>query len=238
MPSFVAHLDQSFYPNYQRNWDDKLFREKILRVVDPTTHLLDIGAGAGIVAEMNFKGLVGKAVGIDPDPRVKTNPFLDEGHIGFGDKLPFPDQSFDVVICDNVLEHLDQPLIVFKEVLRVLKPGGKFLFKTPNKFHYMPFISTVTPVWFHKFYNRKRGRHETDTFPTRYRANSRQAVTKYAQQAGFVSCEVSLIEGRPEYMRLFVLTYVFGWLYERLVNSTAILAPLRILLIGCAIKSR
>lgn len=237
MQSLVAQMDNTLYPDHQRNWDDKLFRERVLQVVNSNTHLLDIGAGAGIVAEMNFKGLVGKAVGIDPDPRVKTNPFLDEGHIGFGDKLPFPDQSFDVVTCDNVLEHLDQPLTVFKEVFRVLKPGGKFLFKTPNKFHYMPLISSITPVWFHKLYNRKRGRHETDTFPTRYRANSRRAVKKYAFQAGFVSCEVNLIEGRPEYMRLFAFTYVFGWLYERLVNSVSILAPLRILLVGCAIKS-
>jgi ubiquinone/menaquinone biosynthesis C-methylase UbiE len=45
----------------------------------------------------------------------------DAGH------LPWPDASFDTVASVNTFHHLDRPMQVFKEMLRVLKPGGKFV---------------------------------------------------------------------------------------------------------------
>ena len=76
--------------------------------------------------------------------------------------------TFDRVFADNVLEHLPDRLTVFREIARVLKPGGVFLFKTPNKTHDMPTLARLTPHRFHPFVNRIRGRAETDAFPTRY----------------------------------------------------------------------
>ena len=99
-----------------------------------------------------------------------TNPFLDEGRVSDASEIPYDSHQFDIVFSDNVLEHLEQPLDVFSEVARVLKPGGIFLFKTPNKWHYMPTIARLTPHRFHQFVNKIRGRAEADTFPTRYRA--------------------------------------------------------------------
>jgi SAM-dependent methyltransferase len=45
--------------------------------------------------------------------------------------LPFPDGSFDVVWCSEVLEHLFAPLAVLQEVSRVLRPGGILLVTVP-----------------------------------------------------------------------------------------------------------
>jgi 2-polyprenyl-3-methyl-5-hydroxy-6-metoxy-1,4-benzoquinol methylase len=84
------------------------------------------------------------------------------------------------VFPDNVLEHLYEPEEVFREVARVLKPGGVFLFKTPNKWHYMPTIAQLTPHGFHRAVNRWRGRAEIDIFPTRYRANTYADVAHLA----------------------------------------------------------
>ena len=46
--------------------------------------------------------------------------------------LPYPDASFDVVICLEVLEHLVDPETVAREIRRVLKPGGRALISVPN----------------------------------------------------------------------------------------------------------
>ena len=236
MTSWVQRLDRAFYPDAESNWDDHLFRETILERISPATVVLDVGAGAGIVEHMNFRGRAARVCGVDLDPRVAQNPFLDEGIVTNGETLPYPDNTFDVVFSDNVLEHLENPDAVFGEIARVLKPGGSFCFKTPNKSHYMPLIARVTPHRFHAFVNRLRGRAEVDTFPTRYRANSRKAIHRLAGEAGLDLHSLAFIEGRPEYTRMFWLLYLLGIAYERLVNSTRLFSRFRILLIGVLTK--
>jgi SAM-dependent methyltransferase len=220
------------------NWDDALFRERILAALRPDMVVLDVGAGSGLVPHMNFRGLCAKAVGIDPDERVSENEHLDEARVGFADSLPFDDESFDLVFSDNVLEHLERPERVFSEIRRVLKPGGCFLAKTPNKHHYVAIIATLTPHAFHGFFNAMRGRPRADTFPTRYRANSPGMLRRLAGAAGLEVRSIDLVESRPEYLRISAPTYLVGWVYERIVNSVSWLAPFRVLLIAHLQKPR
>jgi SAM-dependent methyltransferase len=204
--------------------------------------VLDLGAGAGIVKETRFGGecckTVTRVVGVDPDPRVLENPYLDEAAVGVGEKIPFADATFDVVFSNNVLEHLDAPQAVFQEVFRVLKPGGTFIAKTPNRWHYVPLIAQLTPHAFHEIVNQKRGRDRHDTFPTRYRANSSRAVRGLCSKVGFERPQVKLHEGRPEYLRFNGFTYLIGRTYERLVNSTSLLAWARGVMIMTATRPR
>ncbi len=232
MSTMIRKIDRSLYPGYSHRWDDQLFRERILPHVGLEKTVLDLGAGAGIVEAMNFKGLAKKVCGVDLDPRVEANPMLDEGRLADAGHIPYPDQAFDVVFADNVVEHLADPLAVFREVHRVLKPGGVFLFKTPNKTHYVPTIARLTPHPFHQFINRLRGRAESDTFPTLYRANTLADVQRIGREAGFEVRSVSRIEGRPEYLRITWPTYLLGAAYERTVNASECLAMFRILLIA------
>jgi SAM-dependent methyltransferase len=231
MSRLTKFLDRAWYPSYCGNWDDERLRTKVLELLKPDMVILDIGAGAGHVKQMNFRGYVRRVVGIDPDPRIHKNPFLDEAHEGVADHLPFPDNTFDVVISDNVLEHLDDPQRVLREVARVLKPNGKFVAKTPNAFHYMTVIARFTPTAFHRVINRLRGRPDSHTFPTRYRLNTSAAIQRTTNRSGLEIVSIDYLEGRPEYLRFNALTYLLGWLYERIVNSTDLLARLRIVLL-------
>jgi len=79
--------------------------------------------GAGIVSQMDFRGVAGHTCRVDPDPRVEGNPYLDEEKVAFGESFPYPNVRFDMVFADNVLEHLAEPKKVFAEVARVLGPG-------------------------------------------------------------------------------------------------------------------
>lgn len=233
---FVETFDRRFYPQFQGSWDDVIFRRHLLQAITPEMDILDLGAGAGIVEAMNFRGLVRRVCGVDLDPRVADNPFLDEGLIADARKIPYPDCSFDLVFADNVMEHIEDPDLVFAEIARVLRPGGKLLFKTPNKTHYMPLIAQLTPHSFHQWINRKRGRNEVDTFPTQYKCNTPNKVRKTAKSAGLSVDSIDLIEGRPEYLRINTLTYILGILYERLVNATDLLQRFRILMIATLYK--
>lgn len=52
--------------------------------------------------------------------------------VGDAGRLPFADNSFDAVICSEVLEHLPDVALALSEVDRVLKPGGKFALSVPR----------------------------------------------------------------------------------------------------------
>ena len=227
----TAWLDKKFYSDYKNNWDDELFRKEILCRIDNDFTILDLGAGSGNVDQMNFKEKASCVCGIDPDPRVQSNPYLHEGKIATGESIPYDEETFDLVFSDNVVEHLSDPDAVLLEVRRVLKPGGLFLAKTPNKKHYMPLIARMTPHRFHQFVNDLRGRASEDTFPTQYKMNTPQDVQYFAEKNAYFVEMLKLIEGRPEYLRMTFFTYLFGLMYERLVNRIGFLARYRILLI-------
>ena len=230
--TLIERMDARLYPGVSNNWDDSLFRQRILDAMAPAMTVLDIGAGAGLVAQMNFRGKCAHIAGIDLDERVVDNDYLDEGKVGGAESLPWEDSRFDLVFSDNVLEHLANPEAVFAEVARVLKPGGRFLVKTPNKFHYVPLIASLTPHFFHRYYNSLRGRPSADTFPTLYRANTPRDVRRLAVSSGLEVKSVDLIESRPEYLRLSAPTYLLGWVWERLVNRIQMLSRFRVLLVA------
>ena len=234
----IQALDSRFYPHYADHWDDRMFREVLLRHIHKDSLVLDLGAGSGFVEQMNFRGTAGKVCGLDPGASVLGNPHLDEAKVGSGEAIPWPEETFDVVFADNVLEHLANPEAVFREVLRVLKPGGSFLAKTPNRFHYVTLIAQLTPTSFHEFFNQLRGRNETHTFKTHYRANSRNAIARLAKKCGFEVRELLRVEGRPEYLRFSAPSYYFGMAWERLVNRFEFLSGIRVLIVAVLQKPR
>lgn len=233
MSALTKWMDKTLYSGFGNNWDDEIFRTAVKELIDSDSSCLDYGAGRGNVKQMNFLGMAKFVAGVDPERGVLENPNLNDAKLldMANNVIPYPDNSFDVVFSDNVMEHVQVPAVVFKEILRVLKPGGYFLAKTPNKWHYMPVIARWTPTWFHRFYNRIRGREAIDTFPTAYKCNSKKVVEDLSRESGFGVKEIRFIEGRPEYLRLTFPTYLIGCIYERIVNSTAFLTRFRCVMI-------
>ena len=232
MSKSIDWLDRFLYPGFFDHWDDSLFRREILTHLSSSTVLLDLGAGAGILPQMDFRDHAGLVCGMDVDPSILGNPFLHEARVGNVEQLSWADNTFDVVVSNNVLEHVSRPATVFAEVRRVLKPGGMFLAKTPNSLHYVALLARCTPYRFHQWFNEKRGRAAKDTFPTHYRANSVGRIRRYCLSAGLLMEDVCRIEGRPEYLRFSVPSYLAGALYERVVNSTRILSSFRAVIIA------
>ena len=52
---------------------------------------------------------------------------------GAGEHLPFPDASFDLVLSHEVLEHVQNDVQAVREIVRVLKPGGRLVLFVPNR---------------------------------------------------------------------------------------------------------
>ena len=188
--------------------------------ISPGTHVLDLGCGRGGVVELFWRD-VRLAAGLDPDV-----PSLAEHRApgmpvvrGRGEHLPFAAGSFDLIVCLWVLEHLDEPEAVFKEVRRVLKPGGHFVFLTPNLRNpllLMNRLAKALPQLQRRIVPRLYGRHEIDTFPVRYRANTVAAIRALATRSGL---EVGAIKAvaDPTYLALNPLMFRASVLTERLL---------------------
>lgn len=206
---------------------DHLLKQLVTHV-GPESVVLDIGAGAGERNSYNLKGKCKKIVGVDFDDRVAENPLLDQGIVMQDKTLPVPDNTFDVAFSVYVLEHVDDAELFASEVARVLKPGGRFISMTPNRWHYVCLVASMTPHRFHEWFNRGRGRDEDDTFPTCYRLNTGRAQKKHFGQAGLSPEEIAMIECEPKYLKFAAPAYLCGVAYERLVNATNLLKGLRV----------
>ena len=120
----------------------------------------------------------------------------------FGSALPFPAESFDVVIALWVLEHLSQPERVLAEVRRVLAPGGHFLFLTPNARHPLILANRLNwafPAVQRLLIPRLYGRAEADTFRVHYHANTPERLRALAAEQGFECVQLRAIKD-PTYL--------------------------------------
>ena len=93
--------------------------------------ILDVGCGTGANLEMlaNFGASEGVDVSDDALEFCRAKGL--KVHKGLAEKLPFADESFDVVTALDVVEHLDDDVAGLKEMHRVLKTGGKTLIFVP-----------------------------------------------------------------------------------------------------------
>lgn len=102
--------------------------------------ILDLGCGGGFMSEA-IAGRGGIVSGLDPAAEaiaIAQAHAASQGlniayRAGTGESLPYADESFDAVVCVDVLEHVTDLDRVLAEVHRVLKPGGLFLFDTVNR---------------------------------------------------------------------------------------------------------
>lgn len=117
---------------------------------DPQDNLLlDVGCGGGLLAE-EFARLGCQVTGIDPSIQslntARTHAQQSGLHIiyqeGTGENLPFPDASFDLVTCCDVLEHVKNLDLVIQEISRVLKPEGLFFYDTINR-TFLAWLATI-----------------------------------------------------------------------------------------------
>jgi ubiquinone/menaquinone biosynthesis C-methylase UbiE len=170
------------YVNHERTW-------------------LDLGCGRQILPEWRFKeegDLVNKCrvlVGIDSDfPSLKQNKSLVNKLRGDISNLPFKKDSFNLLTANMVVEHLKTPNVIFKEINRVLKPGGIFIFHTPNALSYLGILGKLIPnILKNKITFFLEGRRKKDVFRTYYKVNTKGNIIRLAKETGFQILKIRMI---------------------------------------------
>ena len=231
----TQELRERHYPREFRGMYDR-FLDTILEYAQPTDIVLDAGCGSGRVFQHRLAGRVRHVVGIDVTDEPRDNPNIDDALNGDLGDLPLRKDTFDLIVMSHVAEHLTEPELVFLELSRVLRPGGRLLILTPNRWHYVALVARLTPHRLHLTLNRWRGLDARDIFPTAYRANTAGRLRSLAEQAELEVERLERFETEPEYLAFHPVPYAMGVMYERAVNRAGLLAPLRVNLLLVARK--
>jgi SAM-dependent methyltransferase len=212
----------------------RLCRERIPRGAE----ILEIGSGPSNESSEMLSG-IGKVTGLDIDPDVKNNRWLSNALVFTGGQMPLADESFDACCSNYVLEHVENPVEHFKEVARVLRPGGIYCFRTPNLFHYVSMGAHLMPHSLHLlFANRLRSldKDAHDPYPTWFRANTQGKLRNLCHAAGLEPPSITMIEPEPSYGKAHALLFYPMMVYERIVNLSDALSGFRITMLAVAQK--
>ncbi|MCS7062073.1 MAG: methyltransferase domain-containing protein [Anaerolineae bacterium] len=220
-------IQEHFRREYARRkpgWRHSLFifQELVDRHVQPGAHLLDIGCGhADFLRPIYTK--TPHVVGCDPDhAALMLNGTIGLRVAGLAEHLPFTDEQFDAAVLVFVLEHLRQPARAFGEIQRVLKPGGKVIFLTPNAWNYATWFIRAVP---HRMRDRLaqwlHGRQPGDTYPVQYRINTVRRIEQVLSRVGFRRVEL-LLHGDPTYLGVNRPLFALACAIERVLEWPAL----------------
>lgn len=174
---------------YSQEFYEDVLTEKINRNIN----WLDLGCGHHLLPQWRFeqeKVLIeraGNVYGLDYDfPSLLKHRTITKKIQGTIDELPFKNDFFDAATANMVVEHLDNPRIQFAEVNRTLKPGGIFIFHTPNETGYFSMLRKIVPESLvKKMAKILDGRDCDDVFEVHYQANTRKKIERLAAETNF-----------------------------------------------------
>lgn len=159
----IHEKEDDFATSWPKMYDKQSRETKAARMIKTLNHffgkrslskmsLLDVGASTGII-DNTLALKIGRVTGIDIDKTAiayaKKSFHRKNLHFAVGDamNLKFKNNSFDILICTHIYEHVSSPQVLFTELYRVLKPGGVCYLAAMNSLwpiepHYkLPFLS-------------------------------------------------------------------------------------------------
>lgn len=202
------------------------YRGKLEAALSPTSRWLDAGCGHGLFPKwMEDRGAPlaqrsAVVVGIDCDcPSLWENCIVHHRVAGDLSALPFKSGCFDLISANMVVEHISDPDLIGKNLNRILRPGGLFIFHTPNYRHYQAWLVSWLPQSLkNRLAKHLEAREEQDVFPTYYRMNTAEAIQAMADRTGFEVQELQLVNSVPETFALgppaILVEMLITWVLE------------------------
>ncbi|MGD1897452.1 MAG: bifunctional 2-polyprenyl-6-hydroxyphenol methylase/3-demethylubiquinol 3-O-methyltransferase UbiG [Phormidesmis sp.] len=202
--------------------------------------VLDVGCGGGFTCEFlahrgaQVTGIDQSLACIEAASRHATNTCLTiDYRQSQAERLPFDEGTFDVVVCVDVLEHVDDPQKTIAEIGRVLKPGGWFCFDTINR----TWQSKLVMIWLLENTVKQipRGVHDWNKFITP------AELTDFIEQQSMQVRSISGFDlfgngilGKWKRLRAYQKTGQFQIAFDD--DSAALKASQRVMYIGVAAK--
>jgi ubiquinone/menaquinone biosynthesis C-methylase UbiE len=231
-------LAQSRIDENQKKIRDKEWDE-VKEYIQPESKLLDVGCGAGYNLIKAQEELDCKCFGVDPDPGghgVGRYDYKESQELniqpGFAENIPFEDNSFDVVICSHVLEHVKDKSKSLQEINRVLKEGGVLIIGMPTaamawvnlltqwlftthmrfaNFFLSPFINTGKTKFKHLFFPPSHSYSDKTVLYDIKNYKVKKWKTTVASEFNITNTLQPYLYPYPEYLQLFKMYKSSKW---------------------------
>lgn len=225
MTELAERLRQRYFGREEHPY--RTFEREVEHYLHPEFTLLDAGCGRTAPVLEKFRLKAKRLIGVDLvrfDAGVRGIELLNNDLANVG----LPDGCVDLVMSRSVMEHVENPLAVYSEINRVLRPGGHFIFLTANLWDYASLIAKLIPNRFHPWIvSRVEGRQEQDVFPIQYRTNTCGAVRQFAGHTGFDIVSLRYLGQYPCYFMFNGALFFLATGYEKLISRFAMLHFLR-----------
>ena len=194
------------------------------RAMNLSGRVLEFGAGTGtLIGRLVAEGCVCTLTGADLLPRPAELPNEIEWiQADLNAQLPCRDASFDAIISTEVIEHLENPRAVFRELSRLLRPGGHLLLTTPNQESIRSLASLIV-----------RGHHVAfldESYPAHLTALVRRDMERLCLEASFEPPQFSYTDSGavPKWTSVTWQSLSFGLLRGRLFSDNVVVITRRV----------
>ncbi len=171
--------------------------ERTLAELDASGDALDFGAGTGqLTQRLHRSGRFRSVTGADLYPQAADlDPQIRWFEGDLNDPLAIPAASFDLIVAAEVIEHLENPRAVCRELYRLLRPGGAALLSTPNNESWRSLVALLVRGHFVGFGD--------TSYPAHITALVRKDLERVLVEAGFRDVAFGFtdqggVPGRPQ----------------------------------------
>ena len=210
----------------ERSIESKIYQKLVIE-----SPILDLGCGDGLFAHLVFDEKID--TGIDPNPKELSRATELGGYRElipcYGNAIPCPDASYKTVISNSVLEHISDLPPVFREISRVLMPGGFLFFTVPT--HMFERYSAISralrsvkldnlALWYERLYNNFWNQH--NCFPP-------QTWKEMVESQGFEVTKTFTYDPRKicTINDLLVPLSIFSFFIKKIANRWILMTSLR-----------
>jgi SAM-dependent methyltransferase len=200
----------------------------LLQTLDPTQRtVLNVGAGQSTVIEDEILRRLGPDSGfgsdrLDIEDCEVAHPFVRRCFVQSVERMTqVPSSRYALVASNYVFEHVPDCRSALREVSRVLRPGGHFVFTVPNPSAPEFLVARRTPIWFHE---EVKGRHEgaSRSYPTFYDYDSLAGLARLGLASGLEVLETFQASFLWGYLARWPLLAVVGRTWDRVVDGLAL----------------